>query len=267
MRAQLARFTTAFASCSFSISRLSRRPMASSTFAAPVMQPNNPAEVDQQYRPFLLSQHAANDWVASLELDGARAMVDAFAERKQGRRLRILVLYGSLRERSFSKLMAYEAARILHCLGADVRVYNPAGLPIKDEVSDKHAKVVELRSLSEWSDGHFWCSPEQHGNLTACFKNQSACAIATADAGAGAPPRSRLDSAVDRQRQANTGPDPGSLPDQRRLPEVRVAAVSFLVTVTLRRCAASTRSTACACSAAGCACGRFRTRARYQRVR
>jgi arsenic resistance protein ArsH len=74
--------------------------------------------------------------------------------------------------------MAYEAARILHRLGANVRVYDPAGLPIKDEASDRHAKVVELRQLSEWSDAHFWCSPEQHGNLTAVFKNQSLCQLA-----------------------------------------------------------------------------------------
>lgn len=69
--------------------------------------------------------------------------------------------------------MAFEAARILHRLGCDVRIYDPQGLPVKDEDSVNHAKVQELRSLSEWSDSHFWCSPEQHGNLTAVFKNQS----------------------------------------------------------------------------------------------
>jgi arsenic resistance protein ArsH len=68
--------------------------------------------------------------------------------------------------------MAYEAARILLRLGADVRVFNPSSLPMKDGVSEKHEKVVELRAMSEWSDGHFWCSPEQHGTVTAVFKTQ-----------------------------------------------------------------------------------------------
>jgi len=66
---------------------------------------------------------------------------------------------------SYSKLLAFEVARILHRLGCDVRVYNPAGLPMKDDVQHDHEKVRELRDLSRWSDGHFWVSPEQHGNL------------------------------------------------------------------------------------------------------
>jgi arsenic resistance protein ArsH len=78
-----------------------------------------------------------------------------------------------LSNRSFSRLTAYEAARILDKLGADVRVFDPRGLPVKDEVSVTHPKVQELRALSEWSDGHFWVSPEQHGTITAVFKNQS----------------------------------------------------------------------------------------------
>jgi arsenic resistance protein ArsH len=61
--------------------------------------------------------------------------------------------------------MAYEAARILDYIGVHVRVFNPAGLPIKDEANVNHPKVQELRALSAWSDGHFWVSPEQHGNL------------------------------------------------------------------------------------------------------
>lgn len=67
--------------------------------------------------------------------------------------------------RSFSKLLAYEAARILFRLGCDVRVFNPQGLPVKDDVAESHEKVQELRGLSLWSDGHVWVSPEQHGNL------------------------------------------------------------------------------------------------------
>lgn len=69
--------------------------------------------------------------------------------------------------------MAFEASRLLYRLGCDVRIYDPSGLPMKDEVSDKHPKVQELRALSQWSEAQFWCSPEQHGNITAVMKNQS----------------------------------------------------------------------------------------------
>jgi len=71
--------------------------------------------------------------------------------------------------RSFSKLLAFEASRILFRLGCDVRVYDPRGLPVKDDVQHDHPKVQELRSLSRWSDGHVWISPEQHGNLVGSF--------------------------------------------------------------------------------------------------
>jgi arsenic resistance protein ArsH len=74
---------------------------------------------------------------------------------------------------SYSKLMALEAARLLQHMGCDVRVYNPQGLPMKDGVSENHEKVQELRGLSEWSQAQFWCSPEQHGAITAVMKNQS----------------------------------------------------------------------------------------------
>lgn len=66
---------------------------------------------------------------------------------------------------SYSKLLAFEVSRILWRLGCDVRVYDPTGLPMKDDVQHTHPKVQELRDLSRWSDGHFWVSPEQHGNL------------------------------------------------------------------------------------------------------
>ncbi|KAL7337942.1 flavoprotein-like protein [Rhodotorula toruloides] len=125
-------------------------------------------EVDRRYRPFLATKNGEDepDWVEALELDTAREM------QAKEKRVKVLVLYGSLRQRSFSRLTAYEAARVLARLGADVRVFDPTGLPIKDDVSDKHEKVVELRALSDWSDAHFWCSPEQHGTVTAVFKNQ-----------------------------------------------------------------------------------------------
>lgn len=67
--------------------------------------------------------------------------------------------------RSYSKLLAFEASRILFRLGCDVRIYDPAGLPVKDDVQHDHAKVQELRDLSRWSDGQVWISPEQHGTL------------------------------------------------------------------------------------------------------
>eukprot|EP00931_Biecheleriopsis_adriatica_P106994 TRINITY_DN81332_c0_g1_i1.p1 TRINITY_DN81332_c0_g1~~TRINITY_DN81332_c0_g1_i1.p1 ORF type:complete len:403 (+),score=55.87 TRINITY_DN81332_c0_g1_i1:64-1272(+) len=84
----------------------------------------------------------------------------------------ILVLYGSLRETSFSRSLAYECARLLECLGADVRVFNPQGLPVRDPTLEEHPKVQELRALSLWSEGHVWVSPEMHGCVTGTFKNQ-----------------------------------------------------------------------------------------------
>jgi len=89
-----------------------------------------------------------------------------------GRPPRILVLYGSLRPTSFSRKAAYEYARLLEFLGCDVRTYNPQGLPVRDPSLEKDPKVVELRALTQWSDGHVWCSPEMHGTITGVFKNQ-----------------------------------------------------------------------------------------------
>uniref|UniRef100_UPI0012EDC0AA arsenical resistance protein ArsH n=1 Tax=Mesorhizobium xinjiangense TaxID=2678685 RepID=UPI0012EDC0AA len=85
---------------------------------------------------------------------------------------RILMLYGSLRERSYSRLATEEAARILRRLGAEVRIFNPAGLPLPDSVPADHPKVKELRELSMWSEGQVWCSPERHGSMTGIMKAQ-----------------------------------------------------------------------------------------------
>jgi arsenic resistance protein ArsH len=85
---------------------------------------------------------------------------------------RILMLYGSLRERSFSRFLTEEAARILEQFGAEVRIFNPTELPIAGSVPETHPKVVELRALSLWSEGQVWCSPERHGAITAVMKNQ-----------------------------------------------------------------------------------------------
>ena len=86
---------------------------------------------------------------------------------------RILILYGSLRERSYSKLLALEAAQILKHMGAEVRLFNPDGLPTFDnDRSADHEKVRELRELSLWSEGQVWSSPELHGNLSGLMKTQ-----------------------------------------------------------------------------------------------
>ncbi len=85
---------------------------------------------------------------------------------------RILFLYGSLRQRSYSRLLAEEAARIIQELGAEVKIFDPRELPIRDSVPDTHPKVQELRALSEWSEGQVWSSPEMHGNITGILKNQ-----------------------------------------------------------------------------------------------
>ena len=85
---------------------------------------------------------------------------------------RILMLYGSLRERSYSKLLTLEAARLLECMGAEVKVFDPLGLPQPDAEPDSHPKVQELRNLATWSEGMVWCSPERHGAMTGIMKSQ-----------------------------------------------------------------------------------------------
>lgn len=129
--------------------------------------------IRQVYRPFLLgAATSSSDWISQLELSTVLKMVESQILKSGDERLKVLVLYGSMRERSYSRLLAYEASRILFRLGCDVRIYEPSGLPVKDDVQHLHPKVQELRELSKWSDGHVWVSPEQHGNLTAVFKNQ-----------------------------------------------------------------------------------------------
>lgn len=74
-------------------------------------------------------------------------------------RPRILLLYGSLRQRSYSRFLTQEAARLLEAFGAETRVFDPSGLPLPDDAPEAHAKVQELRALSAWSEGQVWCSP------------------------------------------------------------------------------------------------------------
>ncbi len=85
---------------------------------------------------------------------------------------RILFLYGSLRDRSYSRLLAEEAARIITRFGADVKFFDPCDLPLHGSVPDTHPKVQELRALSEWSEGQVWSSPEMHGQISGIIKTQ-----------------------------------------------------------------------------------------------
>ena len=85
---------------------------------------------------------------------------------------RILLLYGSTRERSFSRLLVEEASRLLEHFGAETRIFNPSGLPLPDDAPVDHPKVQELRDLVLWSQGQVWCSPERHGSMSAVFKAQ-----------------------------------------------------------------------------------------------
>nr|WP_253711110.1 arsenical resistance protein ArsH [Bradyrhizobium sp. WD16] len=85
---------------------------------------------------------------------------------------RILLLYGSVRERSYSRLVTEEAARILRRFGAETRTFNPSGLPLPDDGSADHPKVAELREAVTWAEGMVWCSPERHGAMTGIMKAQ-----------------------------------------------------------------------------------------------
>ncbi|MGY8831779.1 MAG: arsenical resistance protein ArsH, partial [Pseudomonadales bacterium] len=85
---------------------------------------------------------------------------------------RILLLYGSNRARSYSRLLTEEAARLLQQFGAETRIFNPSGLPLPDDAPEDHPKVQELRDLVLWSEGMVWCSPERHGAMTGVFKSQ-----------------------------------------------------------------------------------------------
>jgi len=85
---------------------------------------------------------------------------------------RLLMLYGSLRGRSYSRFLTWEAARLLEAFGAEVKIFDPSGLPLPDDAPETHPKVQELRELSTWAEGHVWCSPERHGAMTGIMKTQ-----------------------------------------------------------------------------------------------
>ncbi len=104
----------------------------------------------------------------SLILPDPAALRPAASQHKP----RILMLYGSLRERSYSRFLTMEAAQLLEAFGAETRIFNPSGLPLPDDAPSDHPKVQELRELSAWSEGQVWCSPERHGAMTGIMKAQ-----------------------------------------------------------------------------------------------
>jgi arsenic resistance protein ArsH len=95
-----------------------------------------------------------------------------FAVTKATHKPRILLLYGSLRARSFSRLVVEESVRLLEAMGAETKVFDPTGLPLPDGDDASHPKVAELRELMMWSEGQVWCSPERHGAMTGIMKSQ-----------------------------------------------------------------------------------------------
>ncbi len=93
------------------------------------------------------------------------------ATQRSTHKPRILLLYGSVRKKSFSRLLTFEAARLLEKFGAETRIYHPDGLPLPDS-DEKHPKVLELRDAATWCEGMVWCSPERHGAMTGIMKAQ-----------------------------------------------------------------------------------------------
>lgn len=95
-----------------------------------------------------------------------------FRDKPSLHKPRILLLYGSLRARSFSRLVVQESARLLEAMGAETRIFHADGLPLPDSEDADHPKVQELRNLVSWSEGMVWCSPERHGAMTGIMKAQ-----------------------------------------------------------------------------------------------
>lgn len=85
---------------------------------------------------------------------------------------RFLLLYGSVRPRSYSRLVTQEAARLLQAMGGETRIFDPSGLPLPDDAPESHPKVLELREAAQWAQGMVWCSPERHGAMTGIMKAQ-----------------------------------------------------------------------------------------------
>lgn len=98
--------------------------------------------------------------------------IDALGSLVSTHKPRVLLLYGSLRDRSYSRLMSEEAARVLTALGGEPKLFDPSGLPLPDDSDADHPKVRELRDLVMWSEAMVWCSPERHGAMTGVMKTQ-----------------------------------------------------------------------------------------------
>lgn len=117
---------------------------------------------------------SANDWdlpnidTAHLRIPGRGGAAATVSHHKP----RILLLYGSLRERSYSRLVVEECARLLETFGAEPRIFDPRNLPLPDGDDDSHPRVQALRELMMWSEGQVWCSPERHGAMTGLLKSQ-----------------------------------------------------------------------------------------------
>ncbi|MEL6258701.1 MAG: arsenical resistance protein ArsH, partial [Pseudomonadota bacterium] len=116
-------------------------------------------EIDQT------TPNLSEDHFAPVDRDALRAPINAAPPR-------ILLLYGSLRERSFSRLMTQEAERVLRRYGCETRIFDPTGLPLADGAEEDHPKVADLREAVIWSDGMVWCSPERHGAMSSVMKTQ-----------------------------------------------------------------------------------------------
>ena len=116
---------------------------------------------------------SACDALPQLDAGHFRQPAEGFYTASQiGHAPRILLLYGSVRERSFSRLATEEASRLLQVMGCDTRTFDPRGLPLPDDVPESHPKVQELRGLAAWAEGMVWCSPERHGAMTGILKAQ-----------------------------------------------------------------------------------------------
>ena len=113
--------------------------------------------------------------IASPQLDQNRFVVPSastLVKPVSAHKPRILLLYGSLREGSYSRRVIEESARLLQQMGAETRIFDPSGLPLPDGEDESHPKVQELRDAVTWSEGQVWCSPERHGSMTGVMKTQ-----------------------------------------------------------------------------------------------
>lgn len=119
-------------------------------------------------------EHPVSDTFPALEERHFRDLEQGRLEpaERSHHRPRIALLYGSLRQRSFSRLVVQECARLLERMGCDTRIFDPSGLPLPDDQPAEHPKVQELRELVTWCEGMVWCSPERHGAMTGIMKAQ-----------------------------------------------------------------------------------------------